>query len=330
MVLNVRADYIRAEEKYKAARTDEEKLAALREMLATAPKHKSAEKLLKDIKRRISRLRHECAENRKKAGHVDPFAIRPQGAGQVLLIGTPNSGKSRIVATLTKASVKVEDYPFTTQLPVPGMAHHEDVPIQLVDTPPLTAAHVPKGMAGAIDHTDAVLIVIDGAAGSALEDLEVCLNFLASRKLCPVSAPQPSSEEDDESMPIRALVACTKIDMSGAPETLRTLRELYPERLRFVGVSAETGEGLEEMLRLLFELLHVIRVYAKPPGKPPDMDQPFILHVGSTIKDLAEDIHREMAGKIRSARVWGGSVHDGQQVHIDYVLNDRDVVQLSA
>ncbi|UCG31651.1 MAG: TGS domain-containing protein [Phycisphaerales bacterium] len=330
MVLNVRADYIRAEEKYKAARTDEEKLQALREMLATAPKHKSAEKLLKDIKQRISRLRHECAEKRKKAGHADPFAIRPQGAGQVFLVGTPNTGKSRIVAMLTKASVKVEEYPFTTQLPVPGMAHHEDVPIQLVDTPPLTATHVPKGMAGAVDHTDAVLIVIDGAAGSALEDLEVCLKFLASRKLSPVFDPEPSSEEDDELMPIRALVACTKMDLTGAPETLRTLRELYTERLRFVGVSTETGEGLDEMLRLLFELLHVIRVYAKPPGKPPDMDQPFILHVGSTVKDLAEDIHREMAGKIRSARVWGGSVHDGQQVHIDYVLNDRDVVQLSA
>ena len=329
MVLNVRAEYIRAEEKYKAAQTSEEKLQALREMLATAPKHKSAQKLLKDIKQRISRLRGEQAEKRKKSGHVDPFNIRPQGAGQVLLLGTPNVGKSSMVAALTKASVKVEDYPFTTQTPVPGMAHHQDVPIQLVDTPPLTADHIPKGMAGAIDHTDAVLVVLDASADTALDDLELCQSVLASRKLSAVYDPQPSAEQGDEHMPVRTLVACTKIDRPGAEETLQTLRELYPRRLKFVGLSTETGQGLEETVGLLFELLHVVRVYAKPPGKPPDMDKPFILHVGSTIKDLAVEIHREMAEKIRTARVWGSAVHDGQQVHIDYVLQDRDVVQLN-
>ena len=184
-------------------------------------------------------------------------------------------------------------------------------------------------MAGAIDHTDAVLIVLDASADSALEDLELCRSVLASRRLVPVYDPQPSAEENAELMPVKALVACTKIDRPGAEETLQTLRDLYPERLNFVGLSTETGQGLDEMLGLLFELLHVVRVYAKPPGKPPDMEKPFVLHVGSTVKDLAEEIHREMAERIHTARVWGSAVHDGQQVHLDHVLQDRDVVQLN-
>jgi hypothetical protein len=329
MVLNVRPAYLRAEQKYKAAGTTEEKLQALREMLATAPKHKSAQKLLKDLKQRISRLRNDQSEKRRSSGHADPFNIRAQGAGQVLLLGAPNVGKSSILAALTKASVKVAEFPFTTQVPVPGMAFHEDVPIQLVDTPPVTAEHLPTGLAGAIDHTDAALLVLDAASDSALEDLELCRRVVASRGLFGVYDPEPSAYEDHPHMPLRTLVACTKMDLPGAGDTLETLRELYPEPTRFVGISTKTGEGLKQMLGLLFELLHVVRVYSKPPGKPPDLDKPFVLHVGSTVKDLAEQIHHELGRSVRGARLWGSNVHHGHQVHIDHVLNDRDIVQLN-
>lgn len=328
MALNVRPEYIRAEEQYKAAQTTHEKLAALREMLATAPKHKASEKLLKDIKQRISRLRQESSDTRKKSGQADPFNIPHQGAGQVLLIGPPNAGKSSILQALTKSPVKVAEFPFTTQVPIPGMALHEDVPIQLIDTPPVTADHIPAGMAGAIDHADAILIVVDGSAQACLEDVETCLLALASRKLYPAYAAEPDAEDGVEGMPVRCLAVCTRGDVPETQATLETLRELYPQRIRFEAVSCETGAHLPEMMRLLFDLLDVVRIYSKPQGKPADMEKPFILHRGSTVHDLANHIHHELGEKVHGARIWGSNVHDGQQVHVDHVLSDRDVVQL--
>ena len=79
---------------------------------------------------------------------------------------------------------------------------------------------------------------------------------------------------------------------------------------------------------LLFELVHVIRVYAKPPGKKPDLDAPFVLPVGSDVHELARKVYRGSDHPIKSARIWGHSVADGQNVHLDHVLHDKDVIEL--
>lgn len=326
MPINARPEFFKAEAKYKAARTPEEQLAALREMLAVAPKHKSAEKLLKDIKTRISKLRK--AEPARKGRRHDPFSIAHQGGGQVVLVGAPNVGKSSIVAALTDAPAKVSDYPFSTQVPVPGMARHEDVALQLVDTPPITSDHVEPGMNGAVRGADALLLVVSLASNRALEDLDTTLNYLDRRGLRPVFDPEPDWAGGQDKWPVKCLAACTHADQPQAAETLQTLRDLYGHGLRMVPVSATTGEGLREMMRLLFELLDLIRAYAKPPGHPPDMAQPFVLPRGSTVLDLADAIHHDKAARLKGARIWGTGVHAGQRVHGEHVLHDKDVVEL--
>ena len=60
-----------------------------------------------------------------------------------------------------------------------------------------------------------------------------------------------------------------------------------------------------ELPRMLFKQLKIIRVYAKPPGKKPDMNEPFTIPEGSTVLDLARMIHRELAEKLKTARIWG-------------------------
>jgi len=50
MPANVTPEYERAEERFRQAATDQEKLQALREMLSTIPKHKGTEKMQADIK----------------------------------------------------------------------------------------------------------------------------------------------------------------------------------------------------------------------------------------------------------------------------------------
>jgi ribosome-interacting GTPase 1 len=297
-------------------------------MLRTIPKHKGTDKMQADLKRRIAALR-KAPPTRAGKGHRDLFHVPPQGGGQVVLLGTPNTGKSSVVARLTKARVKITDYPFGTPLPAPGMTTFEDVPIQLVDMPPITDEHVPPGMMGTIRNCDALMLVTDAGSDSVLDDVECCLNLLADRRLRATSEPQPVDPDDpEEPRPIRCLLVANKCDLPAAAGNIEVLRDLYGERLDVLAVSAKTGQGLDDLPGRLYRLLGIMRVYAKPPGKPPDMTAPFVLPIGSTVTDLARLVHRELSEKLRSARIWGDGVHDGQQVSREHVLNDRDVIEL--
>ncbi len=330
MPANLTPDYLEAEQRYRQAKTPAEKLEALEEMLRTIPKHKGTSKIQGELKRKISEAK-EAAQTAKKGGGggFDPFAIPRQGAGQVIVIGTPNTGKSSIVGAITKATVKIAEWPFTTPTPVPGMCHHEDVPIQMIDTPPLTAEQAPTGLAGAVYSADIVLIVLDASAGSILEDAETCLNFVKARKLVPTSEPNPTMPEDyDGPRPKRCLILANKADLPDASDNIDVLKEMLPDAVTIKPCSATTGEGVTDLPTDLFNLLHVMRVYAKPPGKPADMTAPFILEIGSNILDMAGVVHRDLPEKLKTARVWGTGVHDGQQVQKDHVLHDKDIVEL--
>ncbi len=328
MALNLTPEYFEADRQYRQARTREEKLAALELMLKTIPKHKSSEKKQADLKSRIKELR-EAPAARGKSAAVDPYHIPSQGGGQVLLLGLPNSGKSSILGYLSQAPVKITNFPFGTQLPVPGMVYHEDVPIQMVDLPPVTPEHVPPGMVNALRHAEIILLVVDLAADSVLEDLESLLAILAERNITFESAEQDDTGQIMQVWP-KGLIAGTKSDLPAAAENLQVLRELRSPEPPLLPVSSRTGQGLPELLKRIFDMLHVIRVYSKLPGKPADKEKPFVVPAGTTVGELARTIHKEMAEHLKYARIWGESAFDGQQVHATHVLADRDIVELHA
>ena len=124
MPANLTPEYKKAEELFRQATSAAEKVTALELMLQTIPKHKGTDHMQADIKRRIANLRAEPT-GKGGARRKDIFHI-PKGAagGQVALLGTPNSGKSSIVAHLTNARVHVAEYPFSTTVPVPGIICH--------------------------------------------------------------------------------------------------------------------------------------------------------------------------------------------------------------
>lgn len=324
MPANLTPAYEKAERVYREAATDEDRLAALREMLRAIPKHKGTEKMQADLKRRISQLRK--SEGKKGAARTqDPFHVPKSGAGQVVLIGPPNVGKSMLVAATTKAHVKVAEYPFSTALPVPGMAHFEDAQIQLIDTPPITADHVPAGLMGTIRSADVIGIIVD-AAGEALEQAEMILDLLDARGMVLRSVPINQLDPADR-LQYCAMLIANKAD-AAPPENVAVLRELYSQRLEVRPVSAAAGAGLDELIRRLWELLAAVRVYTKKPGKSADHDKPFTLPVGATIEDLAREIHRDLPEKMKFARIWGEGRFDGQQVHRTEILRDKDVVEV--
>jgi ribosome-interacting GTPase 1 len=90
MPANLTPDYHRAEERFRAAKTTEERIAALEEMLRVIPKHKGTDGLQGDLKARLAKLRKEPPKKGAKASHS--HTIQREGAGQVALVGPPNSG----------------------------------------------------------------------------------------------------------------------------------------------------------------------------------------------------------------------------------------------
>lgn len=161
MPANLTPAYAAAELRYRQAATAEERLEALREMLAVIPKHKGTEKLQADLKRRLSKAQEEQEHRRRSGGarHHDPGHVPREGAGQVALLGPPNSGKSSLLAALTHAHPEVAPYPFTTRLPLPGMMPFEDVQVQLVDTPPFAGGTFDPVLVNVARGADALAVV---------------------------------------------------------------------------------------------------------------------------------------------------------------------------
>jgi ribosome-interacting GTPase 1 len=324
MPANLTPAYYEAEERFRSAETNEEKIAALEDMISVMPKHKGTDGLRADLRRKLSQLKEAPAE--KKAGaRVDIFHVPRSGAGQVVLLGLPNTGKSSILAALTKAKVVVADFPFATQVPIPGMVKYEDIQIQLVDMPPITADYSAPGQVGTYRNGDIIAVVID-LSQDIEEQCLVLLDFLESRKLL-ADEKTPVTDAQGNILGKKAVCLCTKADLAPAG-AFELARKSFDKPIEYLKLSIPTGEGLDKLGELLFRLLNIIRIYAKPPGKPADMESPFTLPVGTTVQDLAVAIHRELAQKLKSARIWGTGVYDGQSVHLTHVLHDKDIVEL--
>ncbi|MCE5198940.1 MAG: GTPase [Armatimonadota bacterium] len=330
MPANLTPDYLAAEAKFRAAESTEEKLEALDEMYATIPKHKGTEKLRADIKRRISKLREKEKQSSKTGKHVDLYHIERQDAGQVVLLGPPNSGKSSILAQLTSAEPEIDDYPITTREPMPGMMEFDDISIQLIDTPAISHEHFERGLTSLVRNADIVVVVLDCSNYELLDHFEDIRVELSNSRTVLVGEYAPEVDYPAGTVARRALVVANKTDLPGAVENLDVLRECYGNEFAIHPVSVETGEGIDDLRRVIFDALEIIRVYTKVPGKPPDMSRPFTLKKGSTLLDFAAIVHKDFVHNLRYARVWGKNVLEGAQIGRDHVLEDGDVVELHA
>lgn len=324
MPANLTPQYYIAEEAYKRATTNEEKIAALQEMLSVMPKHKGTDKLQGDIKKRISKLKKEQENNSKgKKSAEDPFNIERQGAGQIFVLGYPNSGKSALVGAITKAKTNVQEFPFSTPLPVIGMIPYEEIYIQLVDTPPISEEGIPGNFSNALRHCNIILALIDLSSGECIDQLQGILDSLKKRNLL-VEMKTTKAFTIDE-----IIFLGTKWDHPDASDNLEVLKELVPNCPQILPISVNGDVKIKELPKMFFEKLNVVRIYTKAPGKKPEYDRPYILKKGSTVMELAELIHKDIAANLKSAKVWGSSKFDGQSVEHTYILHDKDVVELN-
>jgi ribosome-interacting GTPase 1 len=316
---NLSPEFKKAEERFRAATAPEERLVCLEEMLQTIPKHKGTEKMQADLKTRIAKLKKELSSTGKSGGgrRGDWFHVEKQGAGQVVCVGVPNSGKSALVRALTGLPTEVAAYPFTTTMPQAGMMEFEDIQIQLVDTPPV-APDSPAWLYHIMRTTDVLLVLYDLADDALIENTETLHDLLGKARI--------ALEPAEGVVPKKLIRLGAKCDDPAAQDRLAILRELIGD-VPMLLVSAEHGTGLEQLRRLVFDTLDIIRVYTKKPGKPPVMEDPVILRRGATLMDAAYHLHKEIAQNLTFARLWNNSGLDGQRVDRAHVLLDKDIVE---
>jgi ribosome-interacting GTPase 1 len=326
MPANLPPQYFDAEKRFREAKTPEGKVEALEEMLTIMPKHKGTDKLRADLRRKISKFKTQSQQKKGVSRHESAYSIDKEGAAQVVVIGPANVGKSSLIASLTNASPEVADFPHSTWKPTPGMASFENIQFQLVDTPPISQAHMEPGLADLIRRADILIILLD-LHGDALEQLESTLFLLRELRVFPEGDPIP---EDLKKPPFikKVLLVVNKMDQEEDEEDYEVFLELSETSLPSLGISARTKRNLTAFIERIFHISGIIRVYTKAPGKEPDLSAPFVLPKDSTLEHLAAKIHKDFLDKLKFAKLWGRDVYDGQMVQRDYVLQDGDVVEM--
>ena len=298
MPVNAHPEYLAAEKEYLKAQTLEEKMEKLKRMISLAPKHKGAENLRADLKRRLKKLQEQIKKN-KKTKRSSRQGIKKEEL-QAVIVGHTNSGKSSILATLTNAKPKISETCFTTQSPIIGMMPYEGVQIQLIENPAIESENYDKGLT---HTTDTILVV-----ATEIQEIPEILHNLKSSSA-------------------KKLVVFNKIDLYTENEKRKIRSTLQSKRYDYIIISAKTLEGLEELKEKIFKSFGKIRVYTKEPGKEKS-EKPFVLPKGTKIKEIAKRIFKQKTGNIKKIKIWGpSSKFPGQEVGMDHELQDLDVVE---
>ncbi len=327
MPTNLPADYYKAEELFRSATTNEDKIKYLEEMMSTIPKHKGTDHLRADLRKKLSKLKTATTSKKTTKKQVSPYHINKEGAGQAVIIGTTNVGKSSLVANQTNADPEVSEVPFTTWAPSPGMMMIENIQVQLIDTPPLGEDYIDPEYLNLIRRVDLVLIMIDLHA-HPVQQLDFIYEKLQENRIAPKHL-EGEIEVEGFLLHVPSLVIVNKYDSEEYEEHYQIFQELLEREYPMVPVSVKTGYNIDALKERIFEELNVIRVYSKAPGKEPDKNAPFVVEKGIILGDFAGKVHKDFQENLKTAKIWGASADfPGQMVSRDHVLEDEDVVEL--
>ena len=297
MPVNAHPEYLKAEQEYREASSDEERLIALEKMIRWIPKHKGAESLRENIKRRYKKLKQELTKKSKKKKSQKGIK---KGEMQAVLLGLTNSGKSSILKTITNADPKIASYGFSTNQPELGTLNYQDCNIQIIDLPPIASPNFNKGI---VNEADTLLIVIE-----KIHEIKPILNSIKNNNA-------------------KKIIIFNKIDLHNDTTRRKISETLRSKRYNFVLVSTNTKEGLEDLKEEILKSFNMIRVYTRQPGKKED-NVPVVLQPDSTLKDVAEKVLHGYSTKVKYAKIWGpSSKFSGQKVGLKHIVKDKDIVE---
>jgi ribosome-interacting GTPase 1 len=167
---NVSPEFDRQRQVFEDTEDLAQRIAELEKLMSLAPRHKGAERMVGDYRKKLAQLKAKLAkrdeqERARRKGGVEEGVVRKEGAGQVCLVGVTNSGKSSLINAVTNADLTVGDYPFATPIPTPAMMTLEDVNIQLVELPGVFEGSHKAGIGrqalSVARNTDCIAIIVD-------------------------------------------------------------------------------------------------------------------------------------------------------------------------
>lgn len=285
-----------------------ERIREVRALLAELPDYRNGP--YADLRKS---LMAEIDDTRVRARqvHRDSIAVRREGAAQIALVGPPNVGKSSLLQALSDIQIKTGDYPFTTLRPVPALTRIGGVLVQLVEIPGL--------IEGASDDRGGGRALL-GVLGSADGIVFCCRADGGASELQTVRGEVVAAEIDKPSF-----ICATRADEASAGDLAR-LAEAFAG-LDVIPVSVLDEASLEAFRAAVWRLTGLIRVYLRRGGFTEQ--EPLALAAGSTVADVADAVHHELADAFTGARIWGPSARfGGQHVGRYHTVAEGDAVEI--
>ncbi len=356
MTTNPGPEYFLAQERYDAAKTSHDKLIALTEMLKFCPRHKASEKLVAELTYKISKLKQEAEKEKiqqSKRGGGNSINVKKEGAGQIVILGAPNSGKSHFLKMLTGVDVEIAPYPFTTTKPEIGMMTYRGAQVQLVEVPAIIEGSS-EGKANGTQllslarNSDAIIVMHrDETEKDMIVNELVKTGIIITRKKPRIRITQ-NPEYKGITVGGKQFLKISEKDLENTlkgfgihkasvlleENTDRDkLTEALDESLDYKNglfIKTATEGDIEALKAKIFALLEKIMVYTKRPGLDADMNDPLSVKEGATVGEVAALVHKDIANSLKYARVWGSAKFDGQKVSKDYQLKNGDIIEISA
>jgi ribosome-interacting GTPase 1 len=343
------------------AKTPEEKLRELVIFQSMVPRHKGTEKLLKQVKRKMAQLKEEMEEERKrkKGGFVSKWALPRQGAARLSLLGFSWEMLSKVFQHLTG----IDRSGLISYEPIYGIWEWEGVQFQAVLLPPLGGGgQADESVISFSKNSDLLLYV---SSDKDCLDLQAFIELLEDHNIS-IQPPRGRVEvERSASGGVRVIGRLIEGTIQEAIDLLRsysiynaivkidgeaTLEDLEKSilgislykptmilgwkdnHLFFRDPSQESlGEALSpgELASKILDRLSLIRVYTKPAGRE-TAEKPILLKKGSTVGDLADEVHSWFVKHFKYALLWRRGMEGSLKVSKNYPLTDGDIVELRA
>jgi small GTP-binding protein len=226
---------------------------------------------------------------------------------QSMIIGLPNSGKSTLLASLTRSDVRIAAYPFTTQKPELGSLSYNNVRIQMVELPSFYSgvSIQNKALISLLRTTDTVIEVINKA-----EELKVLSRELEESRIRLYNRKTDVHEKYSEDY---VFLPAIVVYRNTEPET------------ELEAISFQDRRRIKEEL---YQQLNITRIYLRDMAGNVNLPPVVFLDMQEVcVEDVARSIGPKYLKSFRYARIWGASAnYEGEKVGLKRRLEDGDTV----
>lgn len=316
-----------------ATRDPRLKLQLLEEFYRSFPKHKGTEKLERSIKRQISSLKREIEEVKRRRGRRDLWMVKKGESPQLALTGK----LGEVLPIFNSITMLGSDVTRALSRPLVGSFKEIGVSFQLVLAPydgGLSEGKREKFLR-LMRAADLILFIGNDKSFTSFKDwmLEHDVSFgrgvelirmpsggirvVGGSKVARDGLVSFLSSYGIRNMVVRLGRSSTIEDVEAVVfgKSFKKLLKFKPSYL----------SDLEKLAKDALAEMGLIRIFTKKVGSEPS-DKPMLLRDGSTVIELAREVHGELAKRFRFAKVW----REGKMLRVgpSFRLLDGDIVEI--